>query len=333
MKIKYYKTNLGLLVTQEGYSTLTSKRINGETPQPTFHSDWFTLENCTEITSVQQKGMSTSENPRWELIDPSLESEKLPLVLSCEEVEETEDEDDYLFYWNVRPAIQKLYTRCLDRVEGVWEEQEFESVCLSEIEIEHPKDPVKMNYKVIGKSHTHRDQVSELPPLVGDLWGVDCSDIAKALVPSVFWHEQPCFLSSELTYALVRNHILENIDGRYARVTSNYSFCFTVKRLVSKKPLIIKTEQKKFNGKSYAKPRFTSRTETHEEEEIFEMTNSKDKYGKYTVINGFKGENLADLKMQIDTYLEELMEVINAPIKQCEHCNGVGAKVVKHGTN
>jgi hypothetical protein len=54
------------------------------------------------------------------------------------------------------------------------------------------------------------------------------------------------------------------------------------------------------------------------------MTHSGSNYAGYTIVDGFTGNNHKDLKLQIDTYLKELMEFINEPTRECEHCKGAG---------
>ena len=58
--------------------------------------------------------------------------------------------------------------------------------------------------------------------------------------------------------------------------------------------------------------------------EIFEMTDDQHKYKGYTVIEGFKGNNIEELKENIDNYLKDLMAKINEPVVDCPHCKGKG---------
>jgi len=54
------------------------------------------------------------------------------------------------------------------------------------------------------------------------------------------------------------------------------------------------------------------------------MTNDKDNYQGYTPIQGFHGNNIKELKENIDRYLSELMEIINKETKDCPLCGGHG---------
>jgi translation elongation factor EF-1alpha len=101
-----------------------------------------------------------------------------------------------------------------------------------------------------------------------------------------------------------------------------------VKKLVYIKPYIERKEIKKSNGRSYASPKFTTRSIETKEVEIFEMCPSK-KYNNYTPIDGFKGDNITDLVENMKLFLEELMRVINQPVQECQHCGGLGCTYTK----
>ena len=72
------------------------------------------------------------------------------------------------------------------------------------------------------------------------------------------------------------------------------------------------------------KPKYETRYRKSREVEVFNMTSAKDKYNNYTIIKGFEGNSEEDLKNKIDTYLEELMAIINEPLHDCPHCKGMG---------
>ena len=143
------------------------------------------------------------------------------------------------------------------------------------------------------------------------------------LVPDLAIHNRPCSLSQDNTYKIIRSYIKNNINGKYARVTSDYDFCFTVTKVINIKPYIHTSEQTKSNGRSYAKPRIKKREINTKEFKIFEMCPKKP-YQGYTPIKGFTGENLLDLSNNIKSYLDELMSVLNSPLTECPCCDGTG---------
>jgi hypothetical protein len=138
----------------------------------------------------------------------------------------------------------------------------------------------------------------------------------KIIFPAIMIHETPCRLSSKDTYNLVREHIKRNINPKIARVTSDYDFCFEVAKVIG----MADAREEKFTPIYHSgrrKPRVETRLVSTRQVRVFEMTSDKDKYGDYTVIDGFEGKTEADLKQQIDIYLEELMKYINEPLKDC----------------
>jgi hypothetical protein len=151
---------------------------------------------------------------------------------------------------------------------------------------------------------------------------ISVDDIAKAMTPDVAWHLYPCSIDSHTTYRIIRAYVKDHIDPMQAEITSDYDFCFTVKKKVRIVPYIKKWEIYKDNLKSYRPPRFKNKAVDCELLEVFEMTHAKRRYEGYTVVDDFKGNSLAELAANIDRYLSELMEVINRPLARCPHCEG-----------
>ncbi len=144
------------------------------------------------------------------------------------------------------------------------------------------------------------------------------------MTPDIAWHLYPCAISSELAYRIIRAWIKDHVDPMYAVVASDYDFCFTVEKKIRIVPHLQKREKLTSRFKSYNPPRFTSHTIEYEKRKVFEMTSGKDRYRGYPVVDGFKGDSLADLAQKIDQYLRDLMEVINAPLTKCQQCDGLG---------
>jgi len=133
---------------------------------------------------------------------------------------------------------------------------------------------------------------------------------------------KPCKLSAQETYRIIRNHVKENIDGSVADITSDYDFCFTVKKRVFFKQ---KAESHAVYGKGRNRNkilRYEKRYKDFEKYEIFEC--APQPYNSYSVVTPFSGKNEDDLKKNIENYLKDLMEYINEPICECEHCGGKG---------
>ncbi len=105
---------------------------------------------------------------------------------------------------------------------------------------------------------------------------------------------KPSALSSEDSYKIIRAYIKEKIDGRYAEITSDYDFCFTVKKKIKLTTPYTETFSPIF-GKGKSRKELISNRSV----QIFEMTDDVKKYNGYTPIKGFVGKDHADLKKNI----------------------------------
>lgn len=287
----------------------------------TYHNSWIFLRDVFEITKVEIKQTGYEIfNERWELVDLPLRIE-LPKVISCEEAcEYYDDGGDYDFcigneskYYDVR----KFYERKYDQKPKPKKEVEFTVRSLGDVSIDPKNNYSDMKVSLYQKGFVDHEKVVNLDSIV------EYSELEEMLVPDLEIHNRPCKLSSDNTYKLVRSYIKNNINGRYARVTSDYDFCFTVKKVVKIKPFIKEWEEKKSNGKSYSRPRIHKEEVTNKVITVFEMCPSKP-YNKYTPIKGFEGDNLKDLAENVRLYLDELMYAINQPLTECGCCEGRG---------
>ena len=332
-KLIYYKTSEGIYIAKDtfNYNKVRSPidtvlRYNGGgNLEDTHHQSWKFLKGQSEISKIEKKSAPTKVNIRWELKNLDDVKLGLPEVLSPKEaLEEWDDDDDVYDYIITNPKYSRfnnLYKRKWDTKEGEWEDitDQFEFACKGEFSVNNISDNYSdMEVSLIEKSGwTDKELVTDIASIA------TYSELEEMLVPDLMIHNRPCKIDTDTTYKIVRNHIKNNIDSSCARITSDYDFCFTVKRVIKIKPYVHKTEIKKSNGRSYAKPRFNQKTVESKMETIFEMCPSK-KYQSYTPIKGFCGDNLADLADNVKTYLEELMLYINAPLQECEHCKGTG---------
>ncbi|MGV2887175.1 hypothetical protein [Paenibacillus taichungensis] len=127
---------------------------------------------------------------------------------------------------------------------------------------------------------------------------------------------RPCTMSKIDSYNLVRKHVKENINPKCATVTSDYDFCFTVSKVIEHEPNEYRVNIGK--RKSKYETRYTrSRT-------VAIYKTAPKPYESYPVIESFTGKNEEDLRQNIQKFLDELMEVINKPLVECENCKGHG---------
>lgn len=340
MKLQVLKAENGIYVSssQTTYSgradlSLYMYQYNHDNSkiQDTFLTYWKYIEGDETVYSVKKKKPTNYINVRWELIDKEDNELNLPEVLKPEDVCEWWDDDDEVYdhvigkdskYYKFRT----FYSREKDVAPDEYEDVEFEVEMLGTLSCENVNNFSDMQV-VVGKTgYSHRTPGSDITSDLSRI--VSYSEIEKMLIPDLAMHNRPCSVDKDTTYKIIRNYVNDHIDGKYARVTSNYDFCFTVKKRVRLEPYTYQTEIKKSNGRSYARPKFKTHKVSFREVEVFEMCPSK-AYQKYTSIEGFKGNSLTDLAENIKLYLDELMEVINAPVHECSVCKGVGTVVDK----
>jgi hypothetical protein len=293
----------------------------------TWNKSWYLLVGADSITSVERVVYGGQINPRWELKDP--EDVKLGIPLTISKEESFEYNDDYWCLGAESPyhKFNSFYRRVTDKAPDSWAEIDFEvqdKGFLSVNEVDNFQD-MKLTVDVRSDRYTDYKEV-KIEDSISNV--VTYYELETLLTPDIALHNRPCYINADTAYRIIRHYVRTHIDGRYARITSDYDFCFTVKKLVHIKPYIHKWEIKKNNGRSYSKPKYNSRLITTTEVEVFEMCPSK-KYNNYTPIDGFKGDNLADLIENVKLYLDELITYINAPLEQCSHCNGTGIKEIE----
>ena len=327
VKLTYYVTNRGLLVANAAmnYGTVrstlqTTALINDKPLTPTFSNVWYLIEDETEITSYKEKKSDHSVLSHYVLKDADMEIEgKIPFRLHPVDVQQYWDEDDECNCWKNFSSIQSLYEPVYNKVIGIYEEVEFEVECKGVVEgdISKPIDTTFRISKDVGWGN------KEVKPVQLDKI-VHYGELDQILTPEFAIHTKPCALTSQQTYDIIRTYVKDHIDPKHAIITSDYDFCFTVKKKVALKPWVRSTELKKANGRSYRSPKFKTQTVDHKQVEIFEMTHEAKGYQGYTVIKDFVGASLEDLVDTIKNYLQDLIDYINMPVAECQHCSGTG---------
>lgn len=328
-ELVYYKVDGGILVANAkmNYSSRCSLpancKVNGQLLRATHNGAWYFVAG-SDIVSYEVKDHDKSVVDHYVLKDISMEIEgKIPLKLLPEDVCEYYD-DVGGYCWKNHSGLQPLYTRISRMVEGEYRDAEFTSKYMGEVSGDITK-PLETKYKLAEKRGVNESK--EVEYSIATL--VHYSELEKILTPEFILHTKPCSITSEQTYKIIRSFVKDNIDPKHAEITSDYDFCFTVKKKIAVKPWVKKIERKKSNGRSYAKPKIKTMTVEHKSVEVFEMTYSGrgGNYSSYTPIKGFSGDTLEDLVDNIKNYLEELITYLNRPAKECVSCGGTGHHV------
>jgi hypothetical protein len=276
--------------------------FNGKKPTGTYYPNWFYVEEYH--TTIQREVRGACVNRRYELVDTTLQSNKMPLVIPCEDREKYNE------------AVFNLYKYIYDQEPDYMEDVEcnIQVVC----EIDNYNFPPKFEYKAIEKAGWNERQYTITNA------NVQHQMLDKMIFPPVLLHERPCKFTSKQMYDMTRQYILTHIDNSVATVTSNYNFCFEVKKLIPLiEPETIKY-QNIFGRTKRERNKIHTTIKKYEEKSIFEMTHEQERYKGYSVIPEMFANSEAELKEKVDTWLEGLMEIINKPLCQCPHCQGTG---------
>lgn len=327
MKIEYYKSNLGVFFRIPSLYYINGIYINGiEIATLTKLNGGFWKLSDIEIYSAHKMSSSQIKHMGWKLKDQNYASEQIPATLSPDQLKfEWDDDGDFERPIGEFASIAALYEKVTETIAPSLSPIEFELVLLGQFTAENADQPEKTTITLMNDSNNYGAEKTKTL----DLSSIVTYDMLTSLVvPEFMIHHHPCTLTSHQVYKIVRHHIRQNINAKYASISSDYDFCFSVDKNVFTKPYHINSEQYTKSGRSYKPPRFTNSTKTIKRAKIFEMTYSGYKgnggYGEYPCIEGWSAPSLAAMKEQMEQYLNELMLVINQHAHECEHCSGVG---------
>jgi len=271
------------------YTKIPNYIIDGEAAKKTYKNDWFQLDSLP--VKIEKQVPAKRINERYELREGFQETELTPKVIN-----ESYIDEDSEYY-----EVKGLYELKYEETEPTYEEIEFEINVIEETDedFEVTRQDYDYKYNLLDRIQTH-----------------------PVLLPT-----RPCSLSREDSYKIIRNHVKANIDPRYAQITSDYDFCFTVKKNIE----LYKPESYtvNINHGTRRKPKYETRFNKSRTITVFETAPKS--YQSYSVCEPFVGKNVEDLNNNIKLFLDELMEKINEPFVECPNCKGNG--VVLDGDN
>jgi len=275
--------------------------FNGQYAIPTFDPSWFVVDGNLE--KAEEIIFPTRINHRYELKNPSLVSDKIPLIIS-KDFSYHDDDEDVEEFLEPYSGLRGMYEKKYDMSEQSSKNIELDLDIIMELEdIENPKNSLRIKFSK--------------------------QDIDRIIFPSLVLHERPASISSLELYKIIRNHVKSNINLENASITSDYDFCFTVKKKIK----LITPYQTQINTNIFGrKAKYKSVDVKFREVEIFEMTHETEKYRSYSVLPSLEAKNDEQLEKKIDTILTDLMSAINDPIDECPNCLGKGFLEIKKFT-
>lgn len=306
----FFVTNYESKNSWNKYNSLNNFIINDKEPEKTFDCNWNKIEK--EPIKIQQYESQPVINKRYELMDKTLISEKIPEILKYEDVI-IQDDDDCIWK-DIYRQYKSLYEYKYDIQPDILIDIEFQYKTI--LEVEEIKEYNNFNYRIPGK---WKDEVFLLSEK-----DIGHQLLDKIIFPEIILPSKLCELTQQQSYNIVRQYVKENIDLKVAEITSDYDFCFTVKKKIklSKDEEYQVDVNNSYFQKRKRKPKLETRYRKYNMIECFNM--APNVYNNYKVIQGFKGKDQDDLKNNIDDYLKNLIEYINEPLEECPHCKGLG---------
>lgn len=318
---KQYSTNIGYIIGANGYSYSFDERfmLNGTSEYKKVpHMPQYVIID-KPLTSVQQRQQTRKQHVGFTLIDPNFgHLLNIPLHTSIEYVADSDEDDGNITTCprGVLPQFHSLYTATFSEPIDTIIDVEFTVIDAGNYIIDNFTDITTREIRV--------SDTKKVTPSIDISKVCSYDEIVKILTPEFALLQSPMSLTSATMYTIVRTFVQANIDPRVARITSNYDFCFEVKKVVNTKPVTIgKTKKKLTNNETLVK--------------VFEMTyegyRGINGYEGYTCIPSLDGKNAQDLMDTLTDYLADIIQVINSVVTECEHCKGTGYHVTTWSKN
>ena len=256
-------------------ATIYGMLFDGKQPKETSKSGWYKLDKIP--TKLEIKNSSIKKNKRYELKEGYSPSDLMPMVILYDDY----DDDKYE---NISGCYKYLY----DEVDGGTSIVEFE----------------------INKIYTREDF-----DFVKNEYGAQSSLLTQIEYPSELYQEFPCKLNRSQMMEILRTHVKNNIDRKYAEITSDYKFHFEVKKKISlSNPYNIMVDSNNSFSNRRRKPKWVERIISQKSETILSLTDgsSSNSYDA-ELTPEIVGKNYEDLKENLNKYLNDIMEMINVP--------------------
>lgn len=288
--------------------------LNSEKPKATFSKEWYQIEKPkNDILKIEHEVKGEAINRRYEIKDKEFISEKLPEIINYEDREKYYDED-YEGYKILDNFYDYKYDTAPDKIE------EIETEINILLELEDYKFPTPFEFKAIHRWNYGDDTYAITRESISH------QNLDKIIFPEIMLPSRPCSLSSKQMYDITRQYIKDNIDTKVAKITSDYDFCFAVKKIVPLLEPETFTYQNIFARTKRERAKIHYSTKEYKEVEIYQMTHKQENYRGYTAIEPLFANSEDELKEKVDKWLKELINIINKPLELCPHCNGTGYK-------
>lgn len=312
-KIMLIKTNIGCFISDcnaiSGYDynyhncQIKDWYFDGKKPDSTFYRNWLRIDKYPE--KIEKLCHGEYINKRYVIEDDKNITPNLPQIIPYENRNEYNES-----------VLESIYKYEYDQAPDYFKDVDVEIEVLFETD-DLTEAPI-INYKAVRKNGFSE----ELYTITNA--NVEHQLFDKMIYPEIMLHEKPCKLTSKQMYDITRQYIKDNIEKDKARITSDYAFCFEVRKII---PLLEPQQvsyQNIFARTKKERNKIHYKTLSTKEVTIFSMAHNQENYRGYTAIDELYAKNEKELKEKLDEWLNTLMNIINQPLYQCPYCNGSG---------
>lgn len=271
-----------------GYGFPSHLLFDGKRAEPAFEAGWARVPKLPEKIEAEKPAKRTLLY--WRLKDGFVPSDKLPAQLDKSHFGSR--------YWyeedRINGDIYSLYEAIFDEGRPYLETVPFSISVVAKIK--GVWEPIKVEHAI------EQDFVTKLSVL------------------PVLRVNYPCALSKAETYNVIRSHVKKHINPKYASITSDYDFCFTVKKRIQiTEPIAYQKDISRYGAR---KAKYVTAYCSDRDVTLYEAAPAP--YQSYTVVTPFSGKNYKEMQKNIKTFLDDLMERINEPVRECACCQGRG---------
>lgn len=266
-------------------SKISQYKFDNKHGEKSYAKDWVFIDKIPTLVEINIPEKRI--NQRYELRDGFQEGELTPKTILYNKV----GEHDF-------DSISGLYEYKFDLEPEIFQ-------------------PVEFEINII-------DSLDDFKPMVQQ-YKIENSVLDKIMFHPVLLATRPCKMSSEQSYAIIRGYIKKNINNRFAKITSDYDFCFTVEKIIDfNEPEEYQVDVNNINNysKRKRKPKMETRYRVNRRVRIFEVAPKP--YQKYPVVQPFEGTSYENMMENVELYLGGLIQMINEPVVDCPNCNGMG---------
>ncbi len=274
-----------------GYNTCWKDYLyDGEKAEKTFHNEWVKIKKQPKKISKIIKGEKI--NSRYELKEKmwALPEDTFPKIVLPVGSNDYGDELDTKFYdykYEMSPDSEEMVDFAVQIIAHVTDFAELKT---------------DMRYE---------------SPLIN-----------KIFFPTILLPTKQVKLSSETSYKLIRKYIKENLDYKNAKISSDYDFIFQVDKIID---LDAPISERYVTNLFSKKPKYVTKIKDKNCIPVYNMIYIKEngahsyEASSWTQIAPtFESANYKELETTFNSYVKELVDFLNKPLKQCSHCKGTG---------